>query len=82
MKVDVVPIGNSRGIRIPKPILQQCHIKKYVDLEVENEHIVIEAYHTKPRRNWEQAFEKMHQNKDDRLFIDDNLDIDTEKWTW
>lgn len=76
MKVNIVPIGNSKGIRIPKAILQQCRIKKYVNLVVENEHIVIKPYHGKPRRNWEQAFEKMRKNKDDRLLIEDKLDIE------
>lgn len=82
MKVDIVPIGNSKGIRIPKPILQQCHIRKYVDLEVKNEHIVIKSYYGKPRKNWEQYFKKMHKHKDDRLLIDDLLDLEIEDWSW
>ena len=64
MRVNVVAIGNSKGIRIPKVILQQCHIKEYVDLEVENEYIVIKPYHEKQRRNWEKAFEKNPDNYD------------------
>ena len=84
MKVNVIPIGNSKGVRIPKAILQQCYIKKYVDLEVEDKHIVIKSFHEKPRKNWEEYFGEMHKHKDDRLLIDDRFDPDLgiESWTW
>ncbi|ODS30840.1 MAG: transcriptional regulator [Candidatus Scalindua rubra] len=82
MKVSIVPIGNSKGIRIPKAVLQQCNIKKHVDIEVENGHMVIRPYHERPRQNWGKAFEKMHKNNDDQLIIDDNLDLEIEDWTW
>jgi len=82
MKVNIISIGNSKGIRIPKAILQQCHIKQSVDFELENGHIVIKPYHKKPRKDWEQCFEKMHQDKDDRLFINDCLDLKIEDWVW
>jgi len=82
MKVSIVPIGNSKGIRIPKSVLQQCNIDKYADVEVKDEHIVVKPYKNKPRENWEKSFEKMHQNNDDQLIIDDNLDLEFEDWTW
>ena len=31
MKTTIIPIGNSKGIRIPKAIIEQCHIEKDVD---------------------------------------------------
>ena len=84
MKVNIIHIGNSKGIRIPKAILQQCYIKEYVDLEVEDKHIVIKSLDEKPRKNWEKYFVEMHKHKDDRLLIDDHLDLDLgiESWTW
>ncbi len=82
MRLNVVPIGNSKGIRIPKAILQQCHIREYVDIEIENEHIVIKPYREKPRKGWEAAFEKMHKSKDDHIIINENLDIELKGWTW
>ncbi|GAH76797.1 unnamed protein product, partial [marine sediment metagenome] len=42
MLINIVPIGNSKGIRIPKAILDQCDIENEVDLEVENGKIIIE----------------------------------------
>lgn len=47
MKASVVPIGNSRGIRIPKAILAQCNIKESVILEIEKNKIVIIPEHKK-----------------------------------
>lgn len=82
MKVTITRIGNSKGIRIPKAILEQCHIKKVVDMEVKNGSIIIKPFKQKPRKDWDQAFKKMHKNKDDKLFIDDNLDFDMENWEW
>jgi len=36
MRARIVKIGNSQGIRIPKPILEQSGITEDVDIEVEN----------------------------------------------
>ena len=80
MKICIVPIGNSKGIRIPKPILQQCHIKTMVNLMVEGDHIIITPDKETPRKGWGLAFKKMAQNKDDKLLISDSLDIGD--WVW
>ncbi len=82
MKASIIPIGNSKGIRIPKVLLEQCHIGNIVDLEVKRKSIVIKPIKQKPRKNWDQAFQKMHENKEDQLIIDDNIDLDMEDWEW
>ncbi len=41
MKVELVRVGNSRGIRIPKPIIEQCGFEDAVELRIENDHLVI-----------------------------------------
>jgi len=82
MKLNIIPIGNSKGIRIPKAILQQCHIKECVEVEIENGKIVIRPYFEKPRKEWEKAFKKMHDNKDDQIIINDNLDLEFKDWRW
>jgi len=82
MKMSVVPIGNSRGIRIPKGILQQCHITSSVDLKVNGNAIILKPLEDKPRKCWEQFFETMHKNKDDQLLIDDNIGLKMKAWQW
>jgi len=82
MKVNVVPIGNSKGIRIPKAILQQCHIEKEVELEVENEKVIVSSIKKEIRKNWDSQFKNMSKKKEDRLLIDDTIDLDSAQWEW
>lgn len=72
MKVNVVRIGNSRGIRIPKPLLEQCHIGNTVELEVRGDHLVLRPA-DRARAGWEEAFRRMADEGDDAL-------IDREAW--
>jgi len=82
MITTIVPIGNSKGIRIPKVVLEQCNIDKEVILEVEKNKIVIMPTGRKPRKNWARAFKMMSEAKDDTQIIDDNIDLDSEEWKW
>ncbi|MCI0442765.1 AbrB/MazE/SpoVT family DNA-binding domain-containing protein [bacterium] len=82
MKVSVVPIGNSRGIRLPKTVLEECKIDDEVELNVEGETIVIKPVKHKPRKNWGKAFRKMHEQGEDQLIVDDLLDLHTLDWKW
>lgn len=82
MLVRIVQIGNSRGIRIPKTILEQCDIRDTVELEVENGKIILEPVYDSPREGWDEAFREMAANSDDSLLIPDGIDIDMEEWEW
>ena len=82
MLLSVVPIGNSRGIRIPKAILEQCNIRDQIELEVENGRIILEPVHDSPRQGWEEAFQAMAANGDDNLLIPDNVDMGMDDWEW
>ncbi|GAG28945.1 unnamed protein product, partial [marine sediment metagenome] len=59
MKATIIPIGNSKGIRIPKAILEQCHIEKDVFLEIKGENIIIKPVKKQSRKCWEKYFKKM-----------------------
>ncbi len=61
MQAYIVRIGNSKGIRIPAHILQECNIGDKVDMEVRDGKIVITAAR-KPRENWAEQFRMMRQN--------------------
>jgi antitoxin MazE len=82
MRTSIVPIGNSKGIRIPSIILKQCHISNYVDMEIENETIVIKPVQKDVRKGWNEKFIKMRKNNEDKLLIDDNLDLNLGDWEW
>jgi antitoxin MazE len=60
MKARVVRIGYSQGIRIPKTVIEECHLHGAVDLIIQNEQLVVRSA-AKARAGWDQAFEEMHQ---------------------
>jgi len=83
MKVELIRIGNSRGIRIPEPFLEQCGLEDAVDLRIENGHLVIAPGHF-PREGWEEAFRAAGPSTHDELLLGtlpmDNFD--REDWEW
>jgi antitoxin MazE len=80
MEVSVVKIGNSRGIRFSKTILERYNIRDSVNLILEKGHIIIKPV-TRPRKGWEKAFKDMHDNQDDRLLMPDIFDDEiSEEW--
>lgn len=83
MKADLVRIGNSRGIRIPKPIIEQCGFGKTVELRVEKNCLIIES-ETSPRRGWEEAFRTAGSAAEDELLLHSlpASDFDRDEWKW
>lgn len=84
MRARLIKIGNSQGLRIPKPILEQTGITGDVEIELEKNKIIIRPVQ-KVREGWDKAFKKMAENGDDEIVINDN-DIshswDDEEWQW
>ena len=84
MRVRVVKIGNSQGIRIPKTLLEQTGIIDDVELDVEKDKIVIRPV-LNPRAEWDKAFETMADSGDDTLVNGiENISHswDEEEWQW
>jgi antitoxin MazE len=84
MRARIVKIGNSKGIRIPKPILEQSGITEDVDIEVENNQIIIRPL-LNPRTGWDKAFRQMAGNGDDMLIDADEPILhpwDETEWQW
>ncbi len=82
MKVDLVRVGNSRGIRIPKPIIEQCGFEDVVELRVEDQHLVI-APARELRAGWEDAFRAAGSSSGDELLLDIPPNrFDSEEWQW
>jgi len=72
----------SRGIRIPKTVLVQCHIAKEAMLEVKKGAIVIGPAGKQPRENWDAAFQEMRRLKEDNLLISEGIDTEPMEWEW
>ena len=76
MELPVVNIGNSKGIRLSKTILQKYGIIDSVELILEKEQIILKPK-AEPSKNWDQAFQQMHEKGDDQLLLHDVFDDET-----
>ncbi len=84
MKASIIKIGNSHGIRIPKPIISQCGFEEEVELLVQNNALIIKS-HKSSRKNWDAAFKKMAANADDQLLNSEthiSTEWDESEWEW
>ena len=80
MEVSISKIGNSRGIRLSKLILEKYNIRDKVELILEKGQILIRPVN-EPRKGWDEAFKKMHENGDDQLLMGDVFeDEDMKEW--
>ena len=82
MKTKIVRIGNSRGVRIPKPLLEQAGLENEVILRVVDDGIVIESA-DKPRAGWAEAARTLSDRGEDELLDDMVLtDFDEVEGGW
>ena len=82
MKTKIVRIGNSRGVRIPKPLLEEAGLEDDVELRVVDSGIIIENIGT-PRAGWAQAAAELSGRGDDQL-LDEPVptEFDESEWAW
>ncbi len=81
MEIPVINIGNSKGIRLSKTILEKYGINDKIELILEKGYLVLKPK-TQPRKGWEKEFEKMHENGDDQLLMDDVFEDESfEEWS-
>jgi antitoxin MazE len=84
MKAHIVKMGNSRGVRIPKALLEQTGLAGEVEITVRKDSLVIHRI-ARPRVGWDAAFAEMAKRRDDRLAAGDvpaDHSFDQEEWEW
>lgn len=78
----MVQIGNSRGVRIPKPLLRQLGLEDEVELRVEEGGLVI-APVKKARSNWARAARLLHERGEDGVLDEPSpTRFDETEWEW
>ena len=82
MIVPVIKVGNSRGIRLPKGVLQKLQFKDNVEMVISNDELVIKNVIKKTRQGWNEAFAKMSKEKADTLLLPDDIDDNSFEWVW
>ena len=70
MEVSIIKIGNSKGFRLSKTILERYNITDKIELILEKGQIILRPI-SEPRKGWDKAFQNMHENGDDQLLMDD-----------
>ncbi len=82
MKAQIIQIGNSQGVRIPKVILEESKLTGEVELEVHKDGILIRNTQ-KPRANWDAKFKSLADSDDDQIFESDSATVfEKKEWQW
>lgn len=82
MKTRIVRIGNSQGVRLPRPLLEEAGLGEDVVVRASPGRIVIEAARV-PRAGWANAAKAMHAAGDDQLLdAPTPTRFDREEWEW
>jgi len=81
VRAKLVRIGNSRGIRIPKSLIDQCHLGDTVELSVVDGSLVVRPA-AGARQGWDAAFQRMSDADDDVLDTVNPTAFDETEWEW
>lgn len=85
MKTKLIRIGNSQGIRIPKPVIEEIGLSEEIEMILKDNQIILRSAE-QTRKDWDSAFEKMAEDDDDQLIDKEELEVpskwDETEWTW
>ncbi|HUY28754.1 MAG TPA: AbrB/MazE/SpoVT family DNA-binding domain-containing protein [Candidatus Binataceae bacterium] len=82
MKARIVRIGNSRGVRLPKPLIAEAGLSDEVEIRARNGAIVISAV-ARPRAGWSEAGKLARARDEDQLpDAPTSTRFDNKEWTW
>lgn len=80
MELSVIQIGNSKGFRLSKTIIEKYNIKDKVELILEKGFFIIKPI-SNPRKGWDKAFKEMNENGEGQLLINDVFENENlEEW--
>ena len=80
MELSVIQIGNSKGFRLSKTLIEKYNIKDKIELILEKDYMILKPI-SKPRKDWEKAFKEMNENGDDQLLFNDVFENENlEEW--
>jgi len=66
MQAKLISIGNSRGVRLPKAVVEQAGLTDELDIKVAGDAVIIRSA-KRPRENWESAAAVCHQSGEDQF---------------
>ena len=78
-------IGNSQGIRIPKPIIEQANLQNSeIEFEITKDGLLLKPVRKIVRKDWDKNIKKLLSNKQNDEAVLENMldDSDLEEWEW
>jgi antitoxin MazE len=82
LRTQIVKIGNSRGIRLPKVLIEQVGLENEVEISIQDNALILRPV-GHARQGWEASFAAMAENKDDHLLDDVTpTQWDESEWEW
>jgi len=78
----IVRIGNSKGIRIPKVLLEQAQLPDEVELQAERGRLIVRAARG-ARAGWAEAAKVMRARGEDQMLDEPtSSEFDRKEWRW
>ena len=82
MKAQIIQIGNSQGIRIPKMMLEETGLSGEVELQAHPDGLLIRSVQ-KPRGTWDAEFKALADGDDDQVLSTESATrFDSKEWKW
>ncbi|MBI4560211.1 MAG: AbrB/MazE/SpoVT family DNA-binding domain-containing protein [Candidatus Hydrogenedentes bacterium] len=84
MKARIIKIGNSKGLRIPKALLEQAELSEEVLIQPREGGLIIRAV-KRPRQGWVEAFRRALDSDEDRRLSQEMSfpnKWDEAEWRW
>jgi antitoxin MazE len=84
MQANLIRIGNSRGVRLPKTLIEQCGFGDTVELRVNGEQLILSRTR-KPREGWSAALAAVRESIENDELLMDGIPMDEfedDEWTW
>lgn len=84
MKAQIIRIGNSRGIRLSKSILEETGFREVVELQIVSGGLLLRPGR-KTREGWAEAAREMAERGDDTPLLSDDTGrtrFDRDEWRW
>jgi antitoxin MazE len=82
MQIDLIKIGNSKGIRLPQNVIKECGFVDTIEAELVNHCLILKAPN-KSRHNWENLFKAdSAADEEDQDILSIQNSWDDEEWVW
>lgn len=82
LQIAIRAIGNSKGVVIPKIILEQSGIEGVVEMTIDGEKIILSKPRTISREHWAQDAQNLVRAGEDELLLGDFANEEDGDWVW